>query len=396
MKSYLVVVFSAVLSILGLSFFLDEVSADNQEFILESESDATSISSDILYLKPKQTVLNFLESQGVSHSLAKTIWKNPKSKQTLLSGITTENPIICDKSNGVWHYCHILIAPKRVIRIAKHGDEILITDQYSEPQKSIDYGRIHIKSSIFRDGEIYDKMLLNELNLALVGFLKRGNAVQPDDFVEFLYERKHYDQGFEVVGHVVDMVYKGKKQNIHLSRYKTKGNNFFDDNGTSATKGFLKYPVKNAYISSPFSKGRKHPVYGVTKPHHGVDLAAKKNSKIVATAPGKVIFVGPKGGYGNSVMLQHKNSYITLYAHMNKFPKGLKVGQNVKAGDLIGYVGSTGISTGPHVHYEIRHHNIPIDPMKSQVKRLSQLSGKDLKDHKQNQANWDMLRLSFS
>ena len=105
---------------------------------------------------------------------------------------------------------------------------------------------------------------------------------------------------------------------------------------------------------------------------------------------------GAKGGYGNTVILQHAGNYKTLYAHMRKFAPNLKVGDTVKAGQLIGFVGSTGISTGPHVHYEIRNNNVPIDPMKFQVTRSSQLSKKELIAHLQNQANWDMMRMSFN
>tara|TARA_X000000950_G_C13906224_1_gene656956 strand:- start:1377 stop:2516 length:1140 start_codon:yes stop_codon:yes gene_type:complete len=377
--------------------FLDEVSAENQDFLVTSTKDEQSINdTSTLYLLSKQTIIKFLEAQGVSHELAKTIWKNPKSKQALLSGIGTKDPIICSDPEEPWRYCHILSTNDTVISLNKSGQEIKITSQKAEPQKSVDFGKITIKKSIFQDGELFENTLLNEINSALNGFIKSGHAIQPGDRVEFLYERKHFDQGFETVGHVVDVNYIGKKQSLHVSRFPEHHNYFFDIKGRSSTRGFLKFPVKFSYVSSPFSKGRKHPVYGVVKPHHGVDLAAKMNTPIHATSAGKVTHCGAKGGYGNTVILQHAGNYKTLYAHMRKFAPNLKVGDTVKAGQLIGFVGSTGISTGPHVHYEIRNNNVPIDPMKFQVTRSSQLSKKELIAHLQNQANWDMMRMSFN
>ena len=119
-------------------------------------------------------------------------------------------------------------------------------------------------------------------------------------------------------------------------------------------------------------------------------------TRIKVTAPGKVTFSGVKGGYGNTIIVQHDDDYKTLYAHMHHFAKNIKVGSYVHAGDLIGYVGSTGVSTGPHVHYEIRKHNTPIDPVHSPLPRLSKLQPEELKLHRREQAKWDMLRLSFS
>ncbi len=377
--------------------FLDEVSADNQDFLITSQrDDAANKDTGTLFLQKKQTIISFLEAHGVTHKLAKTIWKNPKLQQRNLSSVSTEDPIICSDPSESWKYCHILIPNDQVITLAKSGDEVVISKKAADPQKSLDFGRINIKNSIYQDGGLFNNSLLNQINLALNGFVKSGYAIQPGDHLEFLYERKHYDEGFETVGYVVDVNYVGKRQSIHLSRFPGHGNYFFDEGGRSSTKGFLKFPVKFSYVSSPFSKGRKHPVYGIVKPHHGVDLAAKMNTKIHATAAGKVTYCGKKGGYGNAVVIKHKGHYMTLYAHMNKFAKNLKVGEYVKAGQLIGFVGSTGISTGPHVHYEIRLNNIPIDPMRSQVVHSSQLKPSELKLHLQNQANWDMMRMSFN
>ena len=136
---------------------------------------------------------------------------------------------------------------------------------------------------------------------------------------------------------------------------------YFSPDGNSMRKAFLRAPVDFRRISSRFSKERFHPVLGKKRPHRGVDYAASTGTPVKAAGDGKVIFVGRKGGYGKAIILKHANRYTTLYAHLNGFKRGIKTGGRVKQGQTIGYVGKTGVATGPHLHYEFRvdgtHHN---------------------------------------
>jgi murein DD-endopeptidase MepM/ murein hydrolase activator NlpD len=127
---------------------------------------------------------------------------------------------------------------------------------------------------------------------------------------------------------------------------------YYADNGTRMRKAFLRTPVNFTRISSNFNLQRRHPVLNTIRAHRGVDYAAPHGTPIKATASGKVLSVGTSGGYGKAVKLQHGGSIATMYAHMSRFARGLKVGDNVKQGQTIGYVGQTGLATGPHLHYE--------------------------------------------
>ena len=130
--------------------------------------------------------------------------------------------------------------------------------------------------------------------------------------------------------------------------------------------------MAGARISSRFSLGRKHPILGTVRPHYAVDYAAPKGTPIVAAADGVVIFAGKRGGYGrNLIEIRHENKSKTLYAHMNSFASGMKSGKKVKRGQLIGRVGSTGLSTGPHLHFGLYRNNVPINPLSS-VKAVSE------------------------
>ena len=143
----------------------------------------------------------------------------------------------------------------------------------------------------------------------------------------------------------------------------TKIHHYYDEQGNSLRKTFLKAPLNYKRISSHFSYARKHPVYHVVRPHTGVDYAAPAGTPVVALGDGVVAFRAYKGGGGNTIKIRHNSTYETAYLHLSKYAKGLKVGQYVKQGDVIGYVGSTGASTGPHLDFRVWKNGTPVNPL---------------------------------
>ena len=143
-----------------------------------------------------------------------------------------------------------------------------------------------------------------------------------------------------------------------------KGNgDYFDEDGKSMRKAFLRSPVEFSRISSRFSKKRWHPVLSKWRSHKGVDYAAKRGTPIRASGDGKVIHAGKKGGYGRAIIIQHGGRYTTVYGHLNGYARGIRTGKKVKQGQIIGYVGSSGLATGPHLHYEFRVHGVHRNPL---------------------------------
>ena len=138
---------------------------------------------------------------------------------------------------------------------------------------------------------------------------------------------------------------------------------YFDLEGESVRRAFLLKPLAYRRISSRFTNSRFHPVLQTWRSHRGVDYAADAGTEIMATSDGVVIQRGPDGGYGNAIQIRHPNGFITRYAHMRAFRSGVVVGSRVKQGDIIGYVGSTGLATGPHLHYEMLRGGRHIDPL---------------------------------
>ena len=140
-------------------------------------------------------------------------------------------------------------------------------------------------------------------------------------------------------------------------------NGYFDENGKNLKKAFLKAPLNYKRISSTFTYARKHPIYKTVRPHTGVDYAAPMGTPVVALGDGKVIEKGYKGGGGNTVKIRHNSTYTTAYLHLSKYGKGINVGTHVKQGQVIGYVGSTGASTGPHLDFRVWKNGTPVNPL---------------------------------
>jgi murein DD-endopeptidase MepM/ murein hydrolase activator NlpD len=138
---------------------------------------------------------------------------------------------------------------------------------------------------------------------------------------------------------------------------------YYSLDGRSMRKAFLRSPVDFRRISSRFRSERYHPVLGVKRPHRGVDYAAAIGTPIKAAGDGKIAFVGTKGGYGRTVIVQHGGTYSTLYGHLSRYNRSARVGARVRQGQVIGYVGKTGIATGPHLHYEFRVNGVHRNPL---------------------------------
>jgi murein DD-endopeptidase MepM/ murein hydrolase activator NlpD len=138
---------------------------------------------------------------------------------------------------------------------------------------------------------------------------------------------------------------------------------YYSPDGRSMRKTFLRSPVDFRRISSRFQRERFHPVLGIRRPHQGVDYAAAIGTPVKASGDGKVVFAGVKGGYGNAVIIQHGGAYSTLYGHLSRFNKAARTGSHVRQGQVIGYVGRTGIATGPHLHYEFRVNGVHRNPL---------------------------------
>lgn len=189
--------------------------------------------------------------------------------------------------------------------------------------------------------------------------------IQPGDTFSLVYEQKYRDGEYIGDGRILaaDFTNEGKQYRALLFKSSDgKIADYFGPDGRSMRRQFLRAPLDFTRISSNFNLRRRHPILNTIRAHKGVDYAAPTGTLIKAAGEGRVAFVGTKGGYGKAVILEHGSGISTLYGHMSRFASGLRQGQRVSQGQTIGYVGSTGAATGPHLHYEYRLNGVHKNP----------------------------------
>jgi murein DD-endopeptidase MepM/ murein hydrolase activator NlpD len=240
---------------------------------------------------------------------------------------------------------------------------------FSRSDAGFDYEKILLEPDVqvaFREATIENSLFLAGTNAGMEQSLIMEVAgifgwdidfaldIRSNDHFSVLYE-EHFLEGEKLGnGPILAAEFTNQGKTFKAVRYtdSSGSSNYFTPEGNSMRKAFLRTPVDFARISSHFNLQRKHPVLNRIRAHKGTDYAAPTGTPIKAAGDGRVTWAGTKGGYGRTVMLQHGQSYKTLYAHMSRYGKGIKNGTRVKQGQIIGYVGSSGLATGPHLHYE--------------------------------------------
>lgn len=215
-----------------------------------------------------------------------------------------------------------------------------------------------------------------------------NTETQPGDTFTIVYEEYYQKDKFIGFGNILYSKYSDKlMQNVHEGFYHSRQDGFsahYAPSGEELGTSFLRSPVAMGRLTSKFTWRRKHPILGVVRPHLGVDLAAPTGTPVMAAADGKVVFVGTRGGFGKQVVIKHPNGYKTYYGHLSRFAKGLRNGSKVNQKNIIGYVGSTGLSTGPHLDYRISLNNQYMNPFDLKFKPRSVLSGSEMVYFNQN------------
>jgi murein DD-endopeptidase MepM/ murein hydrolase activator NlpD len=214
-----------------------------------------------------------------------------------------------------------------------------------------------------------------------------SRQVQPGDVFRMVYEEVLLDGRFLRYGRVLAAEYRGRSVRADAFWFDDEAHaGYYSRNGERLERMFLAAPCRYRRISSRFDPNRIHPVLGVRRPHLGVDYAAPPGTPVHAVADGHVLFVGVRGGNGNLVTLRHDHGYESGYAHLQRFARGLRRGDRVRQGQLIGYVGSTGLSTGPHLHFGLKRNGTWIDPLAAEQTRGPPLSGRALREFQRRTA----------
>ncbi|MDX2265258.1 MAG: M23 family metallopeptidase [Hyphomicrobiales bacterium] len=216
--------------------------------------------------------------------------------------------------------------------------------------------------------------------------------VQIGDGFELFYEVVQDENGQERPGELLYAAFTigGQTQGYYRFRTPDGQTDYYDEKGSNSKKFLMRTPIKAGRLTSGFGY-RRHPLLGYRKLHTGVDWGAPIGTPILAAGNGVVEVAGREGGYGNYIRIRHSNGYKTAYAHQSRFAPGIARGVKVRQGQIIGYVGNTGLSSGPHLHYEVLVNNRHMNPMSVQVPRSRQLQGRNLADYKKERVRIDEL-----
>jgi len=280
------------------------------------------------------------------------------------------------------------IDPRTQLVAEREGDKVVARREEVELERHLRVVSGQIRSSLYMEAiskGVPDKVI-SEVAEILGWDLNFARDVRPGANFRVVYEElSRPDESKKFPGRVmaVEVDNQSKRyEGFYFADAKTGVHGYFDRKGEGLGRFFLRYPVSFSRISSHFTTHRFHPVLKRSKPHYGVDFAAPTGTPVHAVADGKVLKAGWVGGNGRFVKLRHNSVYDTGYAHLSRIASGVHAGGTVKKGQIIGYVGSTGLATGPHLHFAMYRHGTYIDPLKANLPRAQSLTGADLAAHK--------------
>ncbi|MBZ7985719.1 peptidoglycan DD-metalloendopeptidase family protein [Campylobacter sp. Cr9] len=321
-----------------------------------------------------ESFLFFLQKNQIPLSIYHNLDKEDKELTAeIIAGIKYQ--ILRDENENIEQ---VLIPISEDLQIQIYKD---LEDKYAITFTPISYKIENTNLTFKINKSVYQDIIDNTQNSKLASALLRAYAgtinytgMKKDDKVVIVYSQKRR------LGRVYgDLNIKSAMIEVNKKPYyifKYGDNDFYDESGKQLESYTFILPVGNVRISSPFNPGRFHPILKKYRAHLGIDYAAPKGTPIKAAGAGKISFRGVKNGYGNVIQITHSSGYMTLYAHMSKFGN-YKIGDSVKQGQIVGYVGSTGLSTGPHLHFGMYKNNTAINP--ASVVRITKdaLTGKE-------------------
>ena len=270
------------------------------------------------------------------------------------------------------------------LHVVKKDDGIHATTITEELETRVKHAHVTITDSLFLSGVAagLSENLIMQL-VSIYGWdIDFALDIKSGDRVSMIYE-EHYKNGVKVRAGPITaakFVNRGTLYRAVRFTHEDGRSEYYSDTGRSMRKAFLRTPVKFTRISSRFSPQRKHPILNTLHAHRGVDYAAPNRTPVRATGDGTIAYLGRKGGLGNAIILKHGGRYDTVYAHLSSYKRGLRTGQRVKQGQIIGFVGMTGLATGPHLHYEFRVNGVHRNPLTVEVPTANGIPAKAMKD----------------
>ena len=362
-------------------------------------------------LEPRYEIISYTSKSGDTYeSIINNLNIKNTEKKILLNTILEEKDLKILRINQKFTFKIDNLYDQKVIKFNIETDrknEILFTKLLGlEKFNSKKIKKNFTKNLVYKETIITDSLYNSAINLGikpniiiefarLYGFqVDFQRDIWKEDSFQIIYEEFiNEDEKVIDTGQIIFANLNLQNTNLQLYKYEYEEGkiDYFDENGKSIKKTLMKTPINGARLSSSYGK-RKHPILGYTKMHTGTDFAAPTGTPIMASGDGKVTKAGWCGGGGNCVKIKHNSTYQTVYAHMSKFGRGIKKGVRVKQGQIIGYVGSTGMSTGPHLHYEVIENGKKVNSQKLKLPSGKILKGDQRKSFEVSKIKIDVLK----
>ena len=355
---------------------------------IETEQSQNFEKINKIIVNKNDTLINLLESQGIRGNFIKALIKTKGSEKlaNIKTGDILEISYLNDDSPE-----EIFLSRNGLkgILASYKNNTVKIENHTRTPEIIENFASVVIDESLYQsalnegipDSVIMDLVFIFGWDIDFIFDIRSG------DSFEILYEEFFY-KGEKIKNGDIKAARFKRGKNIYTAiRFFSKESNskeYFSTRGENVKRAFLRTPVEFSYISSRYNLKRKHPVLNKIRAHTGVDYAAPTGTPVRSTSSGTVSFIGNKGGYGKLIEIKHSEDYSTRYAHLSKFKPGLQLGSKVKQGETIGYVGQTGLATGPHLHYEFRvngNHTNPLTVKLPDAKPISERERKEFLNH---------------
>ncbi|MFO8031764.1 MAG: M23 family metallopeptidase [Desulfohalobiaceae bacterium] len=345
-----------------------------------------STSEKDLSISSGDTLIDLLQKAGLSsskaHSLINTLEEvyNPRK---LRQGQEVTLAFVEKKGHQIFQGMNIKLDVDREVRVVRDQENDFSAQEIThELQAKPAVAEARIDSSLYHaalDAGLPIQVLIQIIR-AYSYDVDFQRDIRPGDNIEVMYEERVDEKGQVLeAGSAMFAKLQTRGRELSIYRYETSDGeaDFYNPQGKSVRKTLMVTPIDGARLSSSYGM-RKHPILGYNKMHRGLDFAAPSGTPIMAAGDGVVEYAGRKGGYGNYIRIRHPNHYHTAYGHLRSYARGIKKGARVKQGQTIGYVGSTGRSTGPHLHYEVKRAGKYVNPAKIKTPPGRTLEGDEL------------------
>jgi len=380
---------------LSLSELSDDIDGDVREAQVHFPVEEVFPREEVLKMNTGDTLAGILQNTGVSgadaYKVVKAVGKH-YDPRSIKAGQAVQVVIDLGENGVELSSLHMKLSATKSLAVRRGAKGRYISD--------IEKKKVELRLSAAKtviDSSLYASAARSGIPASIVAEMIRIYSYEIDfqrdiregDVVEILYEIYETEDGdFARYGDVLfaNLIVSGEEMPVYRSEAYKKSGDYFHEDGRSMKRTLMQTPVDGARMSSGYGM-RRHPVLGYNKMHKGIDFAAPRGTPIYAAGDGVVEKAGRLGGYGNYLRIRHNSSLKTAYAHLQKFAKGVKKGKRVKQGDVIGYIGSTGRSTGPHLHFEVLKNGKQVNPKSIKSSSGRKLSGKHLATFKANIAN---------